>query len=365
MYSLTDFNLSVQRFIYGFAIDFKLSELYESYVAADKYLLHEFNKEFFDYIKGKLNPESSCLIYDQLMKIGDREEISLADVRTVIIENSKDAFESKHFRQIDQETLISLLSLDELSIAEFDLFVAVSKWVDCEVERQDLPVNGLNRLRMFEPIKSYILFTALTLEQIANGKELGLPLTNQEKGLLVMHRLNKVNQSPIELKTSRKASVSACSVFISESGSVEFYSYSHSRTMYLSLNRRVYIKTFSTIYSGSAANLSFKIQNSKGVDLDLKTQISLQDGKWSFTFRPPFKAEPDCLYTLQITGDDQLARDQPVNTPTLENPKYSIIFNMGPNSEHPEYSGRHFVEGITYFPSSDFIIRLDRLTFDI
>ena len=140
-------------------IDFELSELYESYLAADKYLLHHFSEPFFEYIKGRLNAESSCLIYDQLIKIGEREEIPLPQVRTAVIEGGIKAFQSEHFMQIDQETLISLLSADELAVDEIDLLVAVSKWVDCEMQRQSLPANGENRRKMFERIKGYILFS--------------------------------------------------------------------------------------------------------------------------------------------------------------------------------------------------------------
>ena len=65
--------------------------------------------------------QNSCLIYEQLVKIGDREESVLAYVRGRIIENSQEAIESEHFTQINQETLISLLSLEKLSIDEIDL----------------------------------------------------------------------------------------------------------------------------------------------------------------------------------------------------------------------------------------------------
>lgn len=54
-------------------------------------------------------------------------------VLSMVIEKSKAMFESDHFMQIDQETLISLLSLDKLMIDEIGLLVAVSKWVNCKV----------------------------------------------------------------------------------------------------------------------------------------------------------------------------------------------------------------------------------------
>ena len=340
------------RYLYGFEIDFKLSKLYESYVAADKYLLTKFNEVFFEYIKGKLTARNSCLIYDQLMKIGEREEISLADVRTVIIGSSKEAFESGFFTRIDQETLINLLSLDKLSIDEFGLFVAVLKWVDCEVRRQGLPLNGQNRRRVFEPIKGYIVFTALSLEKIAKCEEIAQLLTDEESGSLLLHLLNRDRPLKFELKTTRKAAAGAYRAFIiSESGSVEC---SYSRTMYISANRSVKIRTIRTVYSGSAAKPSLTIRDSDGVDLGLKPESSLQEDNWLFSFEPPFIMQPNRVYTLQITGDEQLTKEHLLKRcPTFESPDGSIVLNAGPNSEHPDYSGHHFLDTLFYLAPSD------------
>ena len=175
-------------------------------MAADKYLLHGFSEAFLGYIKGRLCTKNSCPIYEQLIKIGDPEESSLVYVRTWIIEDSKKVFKSSRFTEIDQETLISLLSLDKLSIAEFELFVAVSKWVDCEVRRQGLPLNDKNRRRVFQPIKGYILFSALAPEKFANCKRIVELVTPNEMGPLLLHLLNR--PLTIELKTSRKAGAS-------------------------------------------------------------------------------------------------------------------------------------------------------------
>ena len=324
-------------------------------MAADKYLLNNFKEAFVGHINRRLNEWNSCLIYDQLIKIGDPVQTSLAHVRNTIIEN-EEAFESEHFTQIDQETLISLLSLDELSIDEFDLFVAVSKWVDCEVLRQDLSVNDENRRCVFESIKGYIVFTAFSPEKIASCEEVTRLLTDEERGSLVLHRLDKKNPLKIELKTSRRTEASGCSVLLCKSGLVEYsYPPSYSRTMYLSVNRMIDIIGIRTTYAGSAANLSLTIRNSDGVDLGLTSESSLKDGKWRFSFEPRFRAEPDCLYTLQITGDEQLTKEDLLSKiPTHQVPKDSLVVNMGPNSDHPDYSGHHFIESITYrTPKSD------------
>ena len=82
---------------------------------------------FFDYIKGRLGAKSSYLIHGQLIKIGKPEETT---------------FESENFTQIDQETSISLRSLDRLRLAEIDVLAAVPKLADCEVQSRGLLVNS-------------------------------------------------------------------------------------------------------------------------------------------------------------------------------------------------------------------------------
>ena len=340
------------RYTYGFEIDFEPSELYESYLAADKYLLHGFSQKFSRYIKKQLKVKNSCLIYDQLIKIGDPVQTSLDEVKSMIVKNRKEAFESEQFTEIDQETLISLLLLDELTIAEFDLFAAVSKWIDCEVRRQDLPMNGETRRRVFELINSYIVFTALKPDQITNCEWIAQLLTDEERGSLLLHWLNKDSPLKIELKTSRKAAASAYNVRLDESGLVEY-----SRMVDLSVKWKVLVSFIHTTYSGSATNLSLEIRNSDGVNLGLKPESSFRDGKWSFSFEPPFTVKPDCKYTLRITGDEQLKKEDLLSKEReLKGPGHSFLrdsFHLSPHCV-PDYSGRHFIAKISsHFPETE------------
>ena len=315
-------------------IDYELTELYESYLAADKYLLHHFSKAFYDYIQGKLNAESGCLIYDQLIKIGQREEISLASVRTWIIEESEVTFQSNQFTQIDQETLISLLSLNQLRIDEVDLLAAVSKWVDCELQRRSLPVNRENRRRVFEPIKGYILFTALTPETFASCKEIAELLTFEERGSLALYLLAKDNPSMVELKTPRKAGSSTCSVFVVDTRYVGQFVYSEAPR--LTVNRGVSIRTVFTTYSLRAQHLSLKILDSKGVDLGLKIESVVQDGRLCFSFNPPFVMKPNSEYTFEVIGDGKSTTEDHLSYQRQLSYKGSVVFvlNTSPYENH-------------------------------
>ena len=311
-------------------------------MAADKYLLHHFGKAFFDYVKSKLNAKSSCLIYDQLVKIGEREEIRLAEVRTTIIENSRATFESEHFTQIDQETLISLLSLDRLSITEFDLLVAVSKWVDCEAQRRGLLVNCKNRRQVFKPIKSYILFAALTAEQVANCKELAELLTSEEVGSLLWSLMNKAKPLKIETKTARRIGArNPSSVFVDAVSCSPANGTPCIRGIAIGANRRVAIHAIHTLYSVNAS-LSLSIFSLDFIELSyIKKEDSAKDGKWSVLIEPPLVLEADKFVYFVVIGHDSLKDgDQLSNQTKLT--RESVAFSVSHSSDY------HYLRGLEF-----------------
>ena len=331
------------RYIYGHPINYPLTDLDESYMAADKYLLHQFSEAFFEYIERKLNPKNSCLIFEQLVKIGGREERTLAHVKRTIVECSKKAFESEHFMRIDQETLISLLSLDELSIDEIDLVTAVSKWVDCEVQRQGLSVNRENRRKVFEQIKGYILFAALAPESLANCKEIVGLFTAEEIGLLCLHLLNKEFPLTIKPETPRRAGAYARSVFVAHDSifpiSESFDSEWLLLEMSLTVNRRVSVRTIHTTYSQSAYHMSLDIRGLKAQKFKMKR--FMKDDKWSFAFEPPVVLEPNFSYKLLVNAEGDVSWEDELTEQTVLDYKGSVIFTVG-DADFPCIRGLDF-----------------------
>ena len=326
-------------------------------MAGDKYLLNHFSKSFFDYVKSKLNAESSCLIYDQLMKIGERPEIPLAEVRTEIIENSWATFESEFFKHIDQETLISLLSLNQLSIDEFDLLAAVSKWVRSEVQRQRLPVNQENRRKVFEPIKGYILFSALDPEKVANCKEIAELLTSEEIGLLLLHLMNKSKPLKIKQKTRRSAGANAQTVSVSVSNPIHRAEQPISREVYLTATRRVRLLAIHSTYSKATTNLTLLVQNAKtGVYLDLKTKRTAIGGRWSFQFSLPLDVKSGDEFMFKIQGTGNLKKQDQLSNQWKLKSGESVLFNLYAHSNsafygyQPNQSNYHFVRGLAFVP---------------
>ena len=307
------------------------------------YLLNGFDRAFFNYVCRKLNSKNSCLIYDQLVKIGERVEVWRKFVKGQITNNSRAFFESDHFTQIDQETLISFLSMDQLEIDEFDLLVAVSKWVDCEVQRQGLSVNDENRRRVFEPIKGYILFTALTPKKIVEYDKVAQLLTDDEKLALLRHLLSKKNKPlTIQPKTTRRAG-NIRKVY-SKTGSYGCFSvYDGTR---LSVTRRVSVLSIYTALPEEAKDRCASIRDSNGADLGLAIRTLVQDGKLCFSFGTPFVMEPDRDYKLCLTGSS-LSSMAGLEKEKVFQAEDGIVFKVGNFRDDNFY---HYVKGFEFRP---------------
>src|SRR5699024_7228125 len=117
-------------------------------------------------------------------------------------------------------------------------------------------------------IKGYVLFAALSPEKIAEHEEVAGLLASEELAQLFLHLLNRRNPLKIELKTSRRAA--AARVFITDLVSANDNPYSNQ--VYLSVNRKVFIRAIYTTYSGSEADLRLKILDSDGVDFGLESR---------------------------------------------------------------------------------------------
>lgn len=311
-------------------------------MAADKYLLHGFSKAIFDFVKANL--DKSCQIYGQLAKIGEREQTSLDIVKFRITKETPVAFQGKCFMEIDQESLIGLLSLDELNIPEIDLLAAVLKWIDYQVLKQGLPLNRENRRKVFEPIKAYIVFTALRPETILGSKLIDKLLTEEEKMTAFSHQLNNDDPPITELKTPR---MPACHVPCTVSSALRFeLRRPFSSSVNLTVNRKVSIQTIHTNYSVDAANVNLKIFDSKGVDLSLEIKSSVQDDRVRFSFDPVFHVRPNSSYILQVTGECQ-TKDDHLNEELKLKSKGFLVFDLRPCPP----SNPQFVCGLDFLAS--------------
>ena len=199
------------------------STIYETFRAADKYLVNGFTEAFFQYIEHNVDVENILTFFEELRKIENLEQIKPALIWIIAEIKEKIAIliETENFMEISQETLQKLLSLDELDITEYDLFNAVASWVDREVQRRNLPLNEENRRLVFEPIKGYILFDCLTGDQIANNPMVVQLLSAQEMGAALLSHFNEKFPRVFELKTNRRLGSPAVEAITSSEDEME------------------------------------------------------------------------------------------------------------------------------------------------
>ncbi|XP_037035621.1 BTB/POZ domain-containing protein 6-A-like [Bradysia coprophila] len=181
-----------------------LSELFETFVAGDKYQVYNMNDAMFSFIKDVLNESNCCIIYDQLMKFPSEYLcVPVDQVRTMIRYNSGVAFNDEYFVDISQETLVDLLNMDALSLDEIDVLRSCAKWVDEEIRRLNLESNAANKQKIFKPFKNLIGFSRITLDQLEHFSPIKDLLSSDELSSLFLHHLN-ISQLTIECNAARK-----------------------------------------------------------------------------------------------------------------------------------------------------------------
>lgn len=90
----------------------------------------------------------------------------LKEVRDLIMSNSRIAFENEHFVRIDLHTLIDLLQLDQLNIAEIEVLKCCSKWLNWRIAQAGMPATLANKRAAFAPIKRLIRFTDMMPDEV-------------------------------------------------------------------------------------------------------------------------------------------------------------------------------------------------------
>lgn len=185
------------RYIYGHGIRIDLTELYSTWQAGDKYLVHRWDRSFFDYIKKSIRNTNICLVYDQLCRI-QRDNVLLDYVKELLKEGALTFFKENYFLELNPEALIDILKIDCLNIAEIDIVIACFKSIERQIVKLDLQPTPENKQKLFEPLKPYIRFTDLLAYEVGKFDELKNLLTDQEIVSLFLHLFDKSKPISIE-----------------------------------------------------------------------------------------------------------------------------------------------------------------------
>lgn len=172
-------------------------------MAGDKYQVYNMSHSIFAFIKNILSTSNCCIIYDQLIKFPTEYIGPLDQVKKLIRCNSESAFKNKYFVNISQETLVDLLSMDGLTMEEIGVLHACAKWVDEEIKRLNLKLNRTNKQMVFKPIKNFIRFSEITLDELRNFDQIKDLLSSDELSSLFLHHLN-ISKFALVCNTTRK-----------------------------------------------------------------------------------------------------------------------------------------------------------------
>ena len=169
--------------------------------AANKYLAFEFIKRLLKFTSDQLKPSNACLIYDQLLKLKlelDDESLIKRVEKMIKTEISL----SDGLTEIDQHTLESILSFDQLYIVEVGLLWSCLDWTDAELKRRGLEATVENKRSLFADLKHLIRFCDLKTNELA---ELDIEnyVESDEAISVFRHSANKSKPLMIEYRSPR------------------------------------------------------------------------------------------------------------------------------------------------------------------
>ena len=245
--------------------EMKPTDLWVTYMVADKYLVEELKFELILGTMTKLNKFNVCLLYDQFLempfdKIGGLiyEKTPFKEFEKFIQAYSKAAFESESFLEIETETLVRILSFEFLNLPELDVLKACFRWVNAEIERLELVPTAENKRKVFVPIKSFVRLTDLGYEQFGELSELKEVLSPEEYASLLWRFAGKCDKIATECKTERKVGGKVYGVKIHPNYQNENVKRSNF-TVILQANQKVCITSIQTTITSLTRSLELKV----------------------------------------------------------------------------------------------------------
>ena len=314
--------------MYGHKIgdDFNISEIAETYAAADKYLVDGLNDVLFRYVKQNLDT-FNCLIYDQLIKNQVTNPLVLDHVKRFIKLNTKKVVENEFFTKINEDTLLDLLTMDELSFSEIELLKACDRWVNEQLLKKGLISNPENKREIFKPIKNYIKFSDFSFDQMKGFDEIYDLLTVEETASFFAHLLNESRPLSIECKTKRKT-INLYSIFSYLNYEPTILPHFHTS---ISANQTCFIQMITTSLNKDIDIHQLLIEKNRE-KLELNFEKKLIGNNWCFNFEDGFKMNSGVNYRLYFQLKQTKLLKQVSNNTKLELKKgeTNFVFNLEP-----------------------------------
>ena len=277
--------VQMQRYIYGMPVDqIPITRLYETFIAGDKYMVFNLNDRLIEFVKEILDESNCCILYNELIKIGEHEEL-IEEARRLIRSRTKAAFNDWRFECIERDTLIDILNFEWLEMDEVQILESCLRWAEDEIESLELCNNAKNRRKVFADIKPNIRFSDIRPDQLATLKGIDSFLPIEEVGSMLLYLFNKSTKlSPIHCKTARK-SKRALTVTNQDTHVLAAAYTAAELTTLLNVNRKVLIeKIYTTLGKDIINELTLSVYEGDA-KLELEHQkLCDEAGIWFFQF---------------------------------------------------------------------------------
>ena len=178
--------LELFRYLYSDEVNLTGSNVMQVLYLAKKYLVPSLADKCTEYLREHLEVSNAFSILPQAQKFEDKD---LEERCWKIIElHTEEAVTSDDFVTLERSIVESIVKRERLNVKEVDLFKAVDRWANKEVERQGLTPGGkVKRKVLGEEIVNAIRFPVMSHKEFASVVVDCDILTKRELGVMIKH----------------------------------------------------------------------------------------------------------------------------------------------------------------------------------
>lgn len=291
------------RYIYCGRINLKVEDIYSTYLAADKYLVHKFPQALSKYIRSITNYKNCFLIFDNLNRIkfvDSKLDILPYDYVERIVQSASN-LDTEYFSKINQNSLIEILKMNTLNVSEIKLLQACVDWVDSELKRTNLESNFENCSKTFNQIKPFICFSQIDILELKNFSKIKNYLSSGDILEFFFYSDSDSDSKSTSLDLTRKREKS-------KSSTVLFGSSAPYRDSIITLDLKVG-KSFSINYLVTAySNLEIvnSYENNKSLNVKWSYAKNIQPSQFLLKPEFPIILKPGCTYEFTFKSPNQI-----------------------------------------------------------
>ena len=185
--------LELFRYMYSDKANLSGSNIMGVLYLAKKYMVPSLAEECSKYLLNNLNPSNVFSILPSAQKYQEKDLMERC--WKLIDEKTKEALNTDEFATIERSLLKEVITRDNLSVDEIDLFKAVDLWATEECKRQGVEAVGATKRNILgEEIVKAIRFPIMKLEDFSSVVLASDVLTKEEIVSLIRH-LTSVSKS--------------------------------------------------------------------------------------------------------------------------------------------------------------------------